>query len=115
LGQILPHVLEDGTIGLEDLPACIHLLETASGDTDWVASAEGKMRDIQQTNWMFSQYCAESQIITADIDWNPSTLPNALRMALCEAMKHLVTCSDMPEDLPACVTVCQKRDDQIRQ
>ena len=34
LGQILPHVREDGTIGLEDLPAFIQLLEAAFGDPD---------------------------------------------------------------------------------
>jgi len=33
-GQILPHVREDGTIGLEDLPALIQLLEAAFGDPD---------------------------------------------------------------------------------
>jgi len=34
LGQILPDVLEDGTIGREDLPACVQLLEAAFGDPD---------------------------------------------------------------------------------
>jgi hypothetical protein len=34
LDQILPHVREDGTIGLEDLPAFIQHLEAAFGDTD---------------------------------------------------------------------------------
>jgi hypothetical protein len=34
LGQILSHVLEDGMIGLEDLPAVIQLLEAAFGDPD---------------------------------------------------------------------------------
>jgi len=34
LGQIFPHVREDGTIELEDLPAFIKLLEATVGDTD---------------------------------------------------------------------------------
>jgi len=34
LGQILPHVQEDRTIGLEDLPAFIQLREAAFGDPD---------------------------------------------------------------------------------
>jgi hypothetical protein len=42
-GQILPHIREDGTIGLEDLPAFIQLLEAAFGDSDRVATAERKM------------------------------------------------------------------------
>jgi len=50
LGQILPHVGEDGTIGLEDLPAFIQLLEAAFGDPDRVATAERKMREIKQKN-----------------------------------------------------------------
>jgi hypothetical protein len=38
LGQILPHVREDETIGLEDLPAFIQLLQAAVGDPDQVAT-----------------------------------------------------------------------------
>ena len=115
LGQILPHVREDGTIGLEDLTAFIQLLEAAFGDPDRVATAEQEMRDIKQKNRMFSQYYAEFQVIAADLDWNPSALRNALRMGLSEEMKDSFTYSDMPEELPAFVTVCQKRDNQIRQ
>jgi hypothetical protein len=106
----LPHVREDGTIGLEDLPALIQLLESAFGDPDRVATAERKMREIKQKNREFSQYYAEFQVIAADLDWNPSTLRNALRMGLSEEMKDSFTYSDMPEELPAFVTVCQKRD-----
>jgi len=115
LGQILPHVREDGTIGLEDLPAFKQLLEAAFGDPDRVATAERKMREIKQKNREFSQYYAEFQVIAADLDWNPSALRNALRMGLSEEMKDSFTYSDMPEELPAVVTVCQKRDNQIRQ
>jgi hypothetical protein len=46
LGQTLPHVQEDGTIGLEDLPAFIQLLEAAFGDPDRVATAKRKMREM---------------------------------------------------------------------
>jgi len=115
LGLILRHVREDGTIGLEDLPACIPLLEAAFGDPDRVATAERKMSEIKQKNREFSQYYAEFQVIAADLDWNPSALRNALRMGLSEEMKDSFTYSDMPEELPAFVTVCQKRDNQIRQ
>jgi len=115
LGQILPHVREDGTIGLEDLPAFIQLLEAAFGDPDRIATAERKMREIKQKNSEFSQYYAEFQVIAADLDWNPSALRNALRIGLSGEMKDSFTYSDMPEELPAFVTVCQKRDNQIRQ
>jgi len=111
----LPHVREDGTIGLEDLPAFIQLLEATFGDLDRVATAERKMRDIKQKNHEFSQYYAEFQVIAADLDWNPSALRNALRMGLSEEMKDSFTYIDMPEELPALVTVCQKRDNQIHQ
>src|SRR5882757_755298 len=115
LGQILPHVREDGTIGLEDLPAFIQLLEAAFGDPDRVATAERRMREIKQKNREFSQYYAEFQVIAADLDWNASALRNALRIGSSEEMKDFFTYSDMPEELPAFVTVCQKRDIQIRQ
>jgi hypothetical protein len=115
LGQILPHVREDGTIGLEALPALIKLLEAGFGDSDRVATAEQMMRQIKQKNLEFSQYYPEFQVIAADLDWNPSALRNALRMGLSEEMKDFFSYSDMPEELPAFVTVCQKRDNQIRQ
>jgi len=113
LGQILPHFWKDGTIGLEDLPAFIQLLEAAFGDPDRVATAERKMREIKQNNREFSQYYAEFQVIAADLDRNPSALHNALRMGLSEEMKDSFTYSDMPEELPAFVTVCQQWDNQI--
>jgi len=115
LGQILPHVREDRTIELEDPPAFIQLLEAAFGDPDRVATAERKMREIKQKKREFSQYYADFQVIAADLDWNRSALRNALRMGLSEEMKDSFTYSDMPEELPAFVTVCQKPDNQIRQ
>jgi len=36
-------------------------------------------------------------------------------MGLSEEMKDSITYSEMPEDLPAFVTVCQKRENQMRQ
>jgi hypothetical protein len=36
-------------------------------------------------------------------------------MGLFKAIKDSFTYSDLPEDLPAFVTVCQTRDNQIRQ
>ena len=50
LGHILPHVQEDGTIGLEDLPAFIQLLEAAFMDPNQAATAEQKMWEIKHKN-----------------------------------------------------------------
>ena len=111
----MPHVREDGEIWLADLPAFIQLLEAAFGDPDRVATAEQTIREIKQNNREFSQYYAEFQVIAAELDWNPSALRNALRKGLSEEMKESFMYSDMPEELPAFVTVCQKRDNQIRQ
>ena len=115
LKQILPHVRDNGEIGLEGLPAFIQLLEAAFGDPDRVATAELNMRNIKQKNREFSLYYAEFQVIAADLDWNPSALRNALRSGLSEEMKDSFIHTDMPEELPAFVTLCQKRDNQIRQ
>jgi hypothetical protein len=73
------------------------------------------MREIKQKNQEFSQYYAEFQVIAADLDWNPTALRNALRSGLSEDMKESFIHTDMPEDLPAFVTLWQKRDNQIRQ
>jgi hypothetical protein len=62
-----------------------------------------------------TEYYVEFQVIAADLDWNPSALRNALTMGLSEEMKDSFTYSDLPEELPIFVMVCQKRDDQIRQ
>jgi len=74
LGLMLPPVREDGTIRLEDLPAVIQLLEAAFGDPDRVATAEQKMRETKQKNRVVPQYYAEFQVISADLDCNPSAL-----------------------------------------
>jgi hypothetical protein len=50
LGQILLHVWENGTIGLQDLPAFIYRLEAAVGNPDCVATAKRKMQEIKQKN-----------------------------------------------------------------
>jgi len=115
LKQILPHVRDNGEIGLEDLPAFIQLLEAAFGDPNRVATAERNMKEIKQKNREFSLYYAEFQVIAADLDWNPSALRNALRSGLFEEMKDSFIHTDMPEELPAFVTLGQKRDNQIRQ
>jgi hypothetical protein len=73
------------------------------------------MRVIEQKNREVSQYYADVQIIAANPDWNPSALRNALRMGLSKEMKHSFTYSDMPRELSAFMTVCQKRDNLIRQ
>jgi hypothetical protein len=72
------------------------------------------MREITQQDREFCQYYAEFEVIAADLDWNPLSLRNALRVGLSEEMKDFFTCSDIPEELPAFMTVCQKRDNQIR-
>jgi hypothetical protein len=115
LKQILPHVRDNGDIGLIDLSAFIQLLEAAFGDPHRVATAERAMKEIKQKNREFSLYYAEFQVIAADLDWNPSALRNALRSGLSEEMKDSFIHTDMPDDLPAFVTLCQKRDNQIRQ
>jgi hypothetical protein len=115
LRQIFPHVRENGVIRLANLSALIQLLDADFGDPDWVAMAERNMRAIKQKNWEFSQYYAEFQVSAADLDWNPSALRNSLRSGLSDEMKDSIIHTDMPEDLPAFLTLCQKRDNQIRQ
>jgi len=116
LGQIVPHVHEEGEIPLDDLTARIHLLETAFENPDRVATAERKLQVIIQNYRKFSQYYAEFQVIVAEVDCNPSALRNALvQLGLSNEMKDSIEHSDMPEEHPAFVTVCQKRDNQIRQ
>jgi len=80
LGQIVPHLQEDGEIGLEDQPAFIRHLEAAFGDPNRVATAEQRIWKINQKNRAFSQYYAEFQTITVDLDLKPSASTNALRM-----------------------------------
>jgi hypothetical protein len=100
---------------LECLPALLQLLEAAGGDPGRIATTKRKLQDIKQKKSEFSQYYAEFQVIAADLDWNPSALRNALRVGLSEEMKDSFIHTDMPDDLPAFVTLCQKRDNQIRQ
>jgi len=70
---------------------------------------------MKQKNREFSQDYAEFQVIAADLDWNLLALRNAPRSGLSEEMKDSFIYTDMAEELPAFVTLCQKRDNQIRQ
>jgi len=90
----------------------IQLFEAAVGDPDLVATAERKMLEIEHKNRKFSQYVAGFRVIAADLDWNPSVLENVLRIGLTEEMVDSSTYSDIPQELPAFVTVCPKRDNQ---
>ena len=85
------------------------------GDPNRAATGEREMGEIKQKNREFSQYNAAFHVIAADLDCNSFALRNALRMGLSEEMKDCCTHGDTPEELPAIVTVCQKRDDHIRQ
>lgn len=51
-------------------------------------------------------YYVQFDGITTDLDWDPVALQNALMMGLCEEKMDSSTYSDMPDELPACVTVC---------
>ena len=112
--HILPRVRKDGTIWLEELPAFAQLLDTAFGDPEWMATTEQDRRDITQYNLEFSQYYAEFHVVAADLDWNSSPLQNLHCMRLTEEMDDSCTYSGIPKEHPAIVTVCPKRDNQIR-
>jgi len=90
-GEILRHVQEDRILGLEDIPAIIPLHEAAIGDPHRVATAELKMWEIMQKNSKFSQYNAALQLMAANLDCNPSSLRNALRMELFKDMADSFT------------------------
>jgi len=77
LGQLLPHIHQDVTIGLGDLTAIL-LMEGAVGDPDHMATAECTVSEIKQNKHEFSQYYAEFQVIAADINWNRSVLRHTL-------------------------------------
>lgn len=106
----MPHVQEDGTIGLEDLTLFRQLLEAAFGDPYRVATMERKMREIKPKTCELSQYYAQFQLIATDLDWNSSALRNALRMGLSEQMTDSFTYSDIPEKLPAFLKIGHKRE-----
>jgi len=76
--QILPHIREDGTIGLRDLLSIIQLLEAAFRDPYHVATTEWKMPEIKYKRRVFTQYYAEFQVIAANHDWNYAAPRNAL-------------------------------------
>jgi hypothetical protein len=73
------------------------------------------MQESKPKNRKLSHYYAEFQVTAADHDWNPLGLWNSLWMGLSEEMKNSFTYSDMRKELPAFMTVCQKRNNKIRQ
>jgi hypothetical protein len=55
IGQIMPHIRENGMIGLDDLPAFIQLLESTFENPNQVATSERFMRTIKQGMRKFRQ------------------------------------------------------------
>jgi len=102
-------------IGLENIPAVKQLIEAPVGDPDQVAIAEWKLQDIKQNNPEFSLYYTDFHVIAPDLNWNPVALGNTLGMGLSEEMNDSFPNTDMPEELPVFVKVCQIRDNQICQ
>jgi len=111
----VPNIWEDGTIGPEDLAAFIQVLEEAVGDTKRIATTERMIPVIEQQNCVFSQYYGKFQVIVANLDCNPSASWIAIQMGLSKEMKDSFTYSNMPGNLPAFVTDCQKQVNQIGQ
>jgi hypothetical protein len=121
--------LPEGNSARPDLATCpggrnntvgrLTSFNTTPGSSIWgpqpSSHRQTEMREIQQTIQEFSQYCGEFPVITAVLDWDPSALLNAPRMGLSEQIKDSFTCSDMSEEPPAFVTVCQRWDNLIRQ
>jgi len=68
--QILPHIRDDGMIGLRDLLSIIQLLEAAFRHPYKVATTEWKMPEIKHKRHVFPQYYVEFQVIAANHDWN---------------------------------------------
>lgn len=98
--QIVPHVSDDWTLGLESLPAGIHLLETSFGDLHTLATGTGNGLEVKRKNSEFSQYNADFPVITPNLDWNPSALKNALRMGLSEEIKDSFWYTEIPDQPP---------------
>jgi hypothetical protein len=67
-GKMSPHIRENSTIALEDLPSFIQLLEAAFGDPDRVATDQSTMWEIKHKNCEFFQYDTEFEVIAADLD-----------------------------------------------
>jgi hypothetical protein len=63
VSQILPHVREDGTIWLSNLPACIQLLEAAFGDPDRVATAERQIRELKNRTMCSSSIMQSAKLL----------------------------------------------------
>jgi len=66
--------------------------------------------EIKKIHHKFCQQFAESQVIAANFNWNLLALKSTLRMELLEEMQKAFPYTDMPEELPVFVAMCQKRD-----
>ena len=69
--QILPHICEDGTLGLGVLPALICLLEVAFGDPDRIGIAERLIEVINSITVILSVDTVFEGIV-ADHNWKQS-------------------------------------------
>jgi hypothetical protein len=73
-GQILPHILENRTIGPHGLTACIQLQDGAVGNPNRVATIEQKIREINPINSQISHYYAAFKQMTVDLNLHTMAL-----------------------------------------
>jgi hypothetical protein len=111
--QIQPYILPD-KIKLDNMEACISILEAAFGHPDQVGTASAELDKLTQGNKEFSQYYAEFQCLMAILDYNSNAKKAALKHGLSrELQTGLVYQAEEPQDFEKFVALCMKLDYRI--
>jgi hypothetical protein len=107
--------ITDNNINLADVPALITVLKTVFWDPDHVATAEGKLEELKQTNSDFSSYYAEFQYYTTDVQWNDPEKCTALMGGLNNEIKDALALFDkVPQQFQEFVAFLKWLNNQIR-
>lgn len=85
------------------------------GDRERVTTTEKSQRKLMYQTHVYSIYYADFDVITVDLDWSTLASLTVHLMGLTENIHDSFTYRDMPEELPAFVTVYQKWMNQFRQ
>ena len=103
------HITNDH-INLDNLDSLIDILGTMLADPDKVATAEKKVRNLQQTKWDLFTYYAEFVCCAAHTTWKEVAKRLQLEESLCHELKNDLITRDEPELFIDFISLLQKLD-----
>ena len=109
------YYLEQGHPMLNSLETFLVEFERIFGDPDRKASAAQRLRRIEQGSRTTTEYAAEFQLLSRDVNWNDEALANCFFEGLSDGVKDVFAQMDQPETTVELVHRAIRIDNRLRE